>query len=498
MQLRESTNLNTSPTWFGHPRGLATLFFTEMWERFSYYGMRAILVLALVDAVAHGGMGLNDQNATAIYGLYTAGIYVLSLAGGWLADRILGQQRATLIGGMIIALGHFTMAVPHTITFYLGMLFIALGSGLFKPTISTMVGQLYSRDTRARRDAGFSVFYMGINVGALIGQIVCGYLGERIGWHYGFGAAGVFMLLGLVQFRITRHHLGDAGILNAADKPDAALLRRTGVVLASALLVLLVIITSVMERWWIFDAIRVAENASGVIAIITFGYFIYLFYAGRLTAHELKRVALILIMVAGSILFWSGFEQAGSSFNLFAERYTDRFISGWEMPASWLQSVNSFFIITLAPVFASLWLRLGARQMDPSIPVKFGLGLIQLGLGFLVLYFASRFVVLGDKVSPGWLVTTYLLHSTGELCLSPVGLSEVSRLAPKRYAAQLMGTWFMSIAMGNALGGLIAGHLGSDAVNEMPYRFLMVFAGTAGVGLLLLLLTRWINKLDDN
>lgn len=490
--------MNTTSTWFGHPRGLATLFFTEMWERFSYYGMRAILVLALTDAVAHGGMGLSDRNATAIYGLYTSGIYVLSLAGGWLADRILGQQRATFIGGLVIALGHFTMAVPYTITFYVGMLFIALGSGLFKPTISTMVGLLYSNDTQARRDAGFSIFYMGINVGAFIGQIICGYLGEHVGWHYGFGAAGVFMLLGLAQFRITRRYLGNAGIQSHEEKPSPVLLHRTQIILAAIAVALVILIFALIKGWWAFDAVQVTENASVMIALVTFGYFFYILCWGRLSSIESKQVLLILIMVFTSIVFWSGFEQAGSSFNLFAQRYTDRMMFGWEVPASWLQSVNSFFIITLAPVFAAIWMRLGARQLDPSMPIKFGLGLIQLGLGFFVLFFAAEWVVHGAKVGPVWLIITYLLHSTGELCLSPVGLSTVSQLAPKRYAAQLMGTWFMSLALGNALGGLIAGHLGQDSVNEMPHRFLMVFVSTAGVGLLLLLLAKRINKLNGD
>jgi len=490
--------MNTNTTWFGHPRGLATLFFTEMWERFSYYGMRAILILALTDAVAHGGMGLNDRDATAIYGLYTSGIYVLSLAGGWLADRILGQQRATFIGGIIIAVGHFTMAAPYVVTFYLGMLFIAIGSGLFKPAISTMGGLLYSNDTAARRDAGYSIFYMGINFGAFIGQIICGYSGERLGWHYGFGAAGLFMLLGLLQFRITRHYLVSAGVTLDFQAAQARLVKRTQWLLASLALLLVVIITALIEGWWQFDAVNVVSNASLVIAAITFGYFVYLLLFGKLSRVETRSVILLLILVMTSTFFWSGFEQAGSSFNLFAQRYTDRVLWGWEVPASWLQSINSTFIITLAPLFAALWMRLGAKQLDPSAPVKFGLGLIQLGLGFLVLFFAARLVVHGEKVGVMWLTVTYLLHSTGELCLSPVGLSTVSQYAPKRYAAQLMGAWYMSIALGNALGGLIAGKLGNDSLNEMPYRFLMVFVGTAGVGLLLLLLARWIARLTSD
>jgi POT family proton-dependent oligopeptide transporter len=488
--------MNTSQQWLGHPRGLATLFFTEMWERFSYYGMRAILVLALVDAVTHGGQGLNDRDATAIYGLYTAGIYVFSLAGGWLSDRILGQHRAVLIGGIVIALGHFTMALPLNDTFYLGMLFIVLGNGLFKPAIGTMVGLLYSNDTHARRDAGYSIFYMAINLGAFIGQMICGYLGERIGWHYGFGAAGVFMLLGIGQFWITREHLSN---VESSDlSKDSQLINRTAWLVGGFLLTLLVTGVALANHWIGFDAVGVTTNASKVIALLIAGYFIYVLLLGGLSRDEQKRVITIMIMVFVATFFWSGFEQAGSSFNLFAERYTDRTILGWEVPASWMQSVNSFFIITLAPVFAALWLRLGVKQLNPSMPVKLGVGLIQLGLGFLVLYFAAQFVVAGEQVAPTWLIITYLLHSTGELCLSPVGMSTVSQLSPARFAAQMMGAWYMSIALGNALGGLIAGHLGSDSVNEMPYRFLMVFACTAGVGLLLVLLAKWVNRLTSN
>ena len=493
--------MNTTKTWFGHPRGLATLFFTEMWERFSYYGMRAILVFALVDAVGHGGQGLTDREADAIYGLYISGIYVFSLAGGWLSDRIFGQQRAVLIGGVIIALGHFTMAMPYTVTFYTGMLIIVLGTGLFKPTMSSLVGLLYSKDTSARRDAGFSIFYMGINVGAFIGQILVGYLGENVGWHYGFAAAGIFMLLGLIQFKLTSHYLGGAGAPPHSNKDDQQYIRiRRQTLRVVVLLAVLVaaLVAMIKVGWLQISGVTLATYYSYVVGGITLLYFISVLLFGGLTVAERRRVLVIMVMVFTAAFFWAGFEQTGSSMNLFAQRYTDRIFFGWEIPASWLQSVNSFFVITLAPVLASLWLRLGAKRIDPSMPMKFGLGLIQLGLGFLVLVFASQFVVRGEQIAPTWLVVTYLLHSTGELCLSPVGLSTVTKLAPARYAAQMMGTWFMANALGNVISGLLAGHLGGDAVNEMPYRFLMVFVCTAGVGLLLLLFAKWINQLSNS
>jgi len=493
--------MNSNATWFGHPRGLATMFFAEMWERFSYYGMRAILVLALVDVVAHGGQGLSERDADAIYGLYISGVYVFSLAGGWLSDRVLGPLRSVMLGGITIALGHFTMALPYTMTFYIGMIIIILGTGLFKPTMSNMVGLLYANDPDAKRDAGFSIFYMGINLGSFIGQIVCGYLGEKLGWHYGFAAAGIFMLLGLVQLKLSSKHLDiiNTTIVRSNESQSGARNKRTAWLTASIFFGALIVLASLLYTGRIhFNSVLIATYSSYGISALIFGYFIYVLLFGGLVTIEKKHVLSIMIMVLVSAFFWSGFEQAGSSFNLFAQRYTDRTFFGWEMPASWLQSVNSFFIIALAPVFASWWLRLGARSMDPSMPVKFGLGLIQLGLGFLVLFFAAQFVVNGDKVAPTWLIITYLLHSTGELCLSPVGLSTVTKLAPQRYGAQMMGTWFMANALGNVISGLIAGHLGSDNLSEMPYRFLMVFVGTAGVGLLLLLLAKSIAKLTDD
>lgn len=480
-----------------HPRGLWTLFLTEMWERFSYYGMRAILVLAMVASVERGGMGLSDRDATAIYGLYTAGVYLLSLAGGWIADRVLGQQRSVWYGGILIALGHFTMAMPPVQTFYLGMLFIVLGTGMLKPNISAMVGELYP-EGGARRDAGFSLFYMGINIGSFFGQIICGYLGERVGWHWGFGAAGVFMTLGLVLYRATGHWLGDAGRYPASSGDPAHDLRvkRRGVqVIAVCMLALTALVVFAWGGAITIDPVPFAEKTVYVIIGGAAAFFLYVLLAGGLDPLERRRVGVIAVLFVACAIFWSGFEQAGSSFNLFADRYTDRMVLGWEVPASFLQSVNPFFIIVLAPIFASLWVRLARHNLNPSIPAKFSLGLLQLGVGFLVLYFASQYVVQGDKVAPTWLILTYLFHTTGELCLSPVGLSAVTKLSPKRYVGQMMGTWFVGTALGNLVGGLIAGHLGGDAVAEMPHRFLMVCATTITAAIVLALLIPVLKKL---
>lgn len=485
-------------TWFGHPRGLSTLFFTEMWERFSYYGMRAILVLAMVASVESGGMGLDDRSATAIYGLYTAGVYLLALPGGWVADRLLGLQGAVWYGGILIAAGHLTMALPIDQTFYVGMLLIVLGTGLLKPNISALVGQLYEKESGERRDAGFSVYYMGINIGGFSGPLLCGFLGERVGWHYGFGASGVLMILGLVQYRLTGHHLGAAGrqpsssgdlVLDRKARRQTALV--TGLFLGFVVLAALALLSGALS----VDPVSLAQGTGVGIVICAAAYFAYVLIFGGLTGDEKGKVGVIAIFFVAAAVFWSGFEQAGSSLNLFADRYTDRMIFGWELPTSWLQSVNSLFIILLAPFFAALWVNLAKRNLSPSTPVKFGLGLVQLGMGFLVLYFASFFVVAGEKVLPTWLIFTYLFHTTGELCLSPVGLSAVTKLSPPRYVGQMMGTWFMGAALGNLMGGLIAGTFNEDAVAEMPAQLMTVVGTTVGAGLLMLLGAGWVRRL---
>lgn len=489
------------PTWLGHPRGLATLFLTEMWERFSFYGMRAILVLAMVAAVEgnNPGMGLSREIATAIYGIYTAAVYLASLPGGWIADRLLGQQRAVFWGGVIIATGHFTMAVPGISTFFVGMILIALGTGLLKPNISALVGQLYKSDYSARRDAGFSLFYMSINTGAFFGQLLCGYLGEKIGWHWGFGAAGVFMVLGLIQYKIYGHHLGGAGAAPASSG-DAARDQRTQrrgwmVVIAATTLLAATVLLALAGLLQI-NALRLAQGTGVFIVALAAAYFGYVLFFGGLTAIERKKVGVIAVFFVAAAMFWSGFEQAGSSFNLFAQDYTDRIIFGWEIPASWLQSVNPMFIIILSPFFAALWINLGRRNLGPSLPTKMALGLLQMGIGFLVLYFAALIVVTGEKVAPTWLILTYLFHTTGELCLSPVGLSAVTKLAPARYVGQMLGTWFTASALGHLIAGLLAGHLADDHnIADMPDRFLFVCMTTAGAGLILLMFTRPIKRL---
>jgi len=446
----DAANARWDRSFFGHPRGLSTLFFTEMWERFSYYGMRALLILFMTATVANGGLGFPTSKAGAIYGLYTAMIYLFSLPGGWLADRIIGLRRAVLWGGVIIALGHFSMAIPSLTTFYLGLALIVLGTGLLKPCISTLVGTLYS-ESDIRRDAGFSIYYMGINIGALISPLVCGYLGENINWHYGFGAAGVGMTLGLVQYVLGAKYLGDGGIAVSRTENDFRLLRR---VLTGSLIVILVGAAVAFTVSLPFSA----EGLSDVFGVILTGivvvFFIWLLTAKGYSPVERRRFWAILVLFIASALFWSAFEQAGSTLNLFAERNTN--MHQWDAPlwglfrASYFQSFNSIFLIALAPVFAWLWVKLG--RSEPSSTAKFSWGLVFVGLGFAILIPVAN----GTSVSPWWLTLTYLLHTIGELCLSPVGLSAMTKLAPARIGGLMMGAWFLSISVGDFIGGRLA------------------------------------------
>ena len=468
-------------SFFGHPRGLATLFFTEFFERFSYYGMRALLILYMTAAVAEGGLAFDASKAGAIYGLYVAGVYLLALPGGWIADRLIGQRRAVFVGGIIIAAGHFSLAIENTTTFFLGLCLIVIGTGLLKPNISTMVGELYP-EGGARRDAGFSVFYMGINLGAFVAPFVCGYLGEQVDWHIGFAAAGVGMVLGVIQYTLGGKHLGSAGELPEQHRDPAVRsvsMRRFTYAVVGAI-VLIGAILAARASGALNISIEAAADATGVIIVgMAIAYFAYMFFAGGLDKVERKRVSAVFVLFIFSALFWSGFEQAGSSLNLVAERLTDRVIGGWEMPASFLQSVNAGFIIILAPVFAWIWIALARRSKEPSSPGKFTLGLLFLGLGFAVMIVAAQRSQAGVLVSPMWLVLTYLLHTVGELCLSPVGLSTVTKLAPHRMVGQMMGVWFMSISLGNLIAGRVAGQFETLPLPELFGRVTMFTLGGA-------------------
>ena len=576
-----TTAVPEAQDFFGHPRGLATLFFTELWERFSYYGLRALLVLFMTApagaAATNPGLGFGTEKATAIYGLYTAFVYLLALPGGWVADNIWGQRRSVFVGGVIISAGHFSLAMPalglpEEAFFYLGLFLIVVGTGLLKPNISTMVGDLYP-EGGARRDAGFSVFYMGINFGAILGPTLCGWLGEGYSWHWGFSLAGFGMLAGLISYKLGAPNLGQAGLLDADD--EAAVQRKSrNFYLLTALVAALVVTFGFLATSGVIDVTltQVAEALGVGIILVTLLFFAYLtlswsgvgimaaFFGvasvvanqfvggaalasqigvgatvvffilvsvGRLAAPQYevslkkKRLLVIFWLFLLSALFWSGFEQAGSSLNLFARDLTARgfgpfafspstgligvlivvglpavyiglrmfrredlwwvgqagvsllgalvvgflgylayqMAGGWTMPASMLQNINPTFIVLLAPVFGSLWTWLATRDANPSIPVKFGLGLFGLAAGFFVISWGAAQATAENPVGAHWLVVTYFLHTCGELALSPVGLSSMTKLAPENRVGQMMGVWFVSTALGNLFAGLIAGQL---------------------------------------
>jgi len=467
----------------GHPKGLNVLFFTEMWERFSYYGMRAILFLFMVETVKNGGLGFSQETAGEIYGDYTMCVYLSSLPGGLIADKLIGPRKAILLGGIIIALGHFTMAVQSLTTFYCGMILIVLGTGLLKPNISTMVGRLYS-PTDTRRDAGFSIYYMGINIGATLSPLVCGYLAQDKGfqqmlakmglppecsWHFGFAAAGVGMCIGLihllVQYKLL-DHVGER--VKAGDMAETK---------AEA-----VISEPVTEPVSPLDA--VTEEKAGTAAQPEKKPFF--------TGDEWRKLGALGILLLFNTLFWAVYEQGGSSLNVFADKNTQTSIFGYHFASSWLQGLQPIYVILLAPAFSWLWIKLAERQ--PSSPAKFALGLLFLSLGILIMVPAAMLSAAG-QVSVFFLVTVYLVETLGELCLSPVGLSTVTKLAPRRFQSLTMAAWFVSNAIGNKIAGELSKYFHSDVPTTMAYLFGGMAAATFVAAAILFALTPKIKQL---
>jgi POT family proton-dependent oligopeptide transporter len=475
-------------TLFGQPRGLATLFLTEMWERFTYYGIQAILILFMVAAVSRGGLGLDDKTSSSIFGLFLGSTYLLGLLGGWIADRLLGAQRAVISGGILIAAGSVLLALGNHAIFFLGLLVNAMGVGLLKPNVSAIVASLYP-EGGARRDAGFSIFYMGINIGALLGSFFVPLCAAAFGWRVGFALPALFMTLGVAQFLWTRSYLGAAGLQPAHDRRGSW--TPVVVFLAAVALIVILALTGIVT----LDAAVLVRAASWGYGLLALAYFVYLLFFAGLTAVERKRALVMVALFVASAIFWAGYFQQGGSFNLFAERYTDRHIFGWDMPAGVLQAVNPFFVITLAGVFAALWLALGKRGRDPLASTKFGVALILLGLGFLVMYFAAQHVLAGQLVLPTWLVLTYFLNTCGELCLSPVGLSYMSKLAPPRFVGQAMGIFFLSLALGGNLAGVLTGQYDASHLESLPGLFLKIFWYGVIAGAVMLLLTPAVKKL---
>ena len=478
----------------GHPRGLITLFFTEMWERLSYYGMRALLVLFMTDQIINGGMGLTDANATAIYGIYTALVYLAALPGGWVADRLIGAQLAILYGGIVIMCGHFVLAIPSTNAFFIGLLLVILGTGLLKPNISAILGELYLPGD-PRRDAGFSIFYMGINLGGMLGPIICGALAQNnnFGWHYGFAVAGVGMMFGVLQFWKTKKYLGKAGTKQLAFSVTQKRLCAVSIIIFFGILLLLTQIDLSSINF-----IKISQITTFIILFTALFFFIYVLFFGGLKKIEYNRVLVIIVLFLGAAMFWSGFEQAGSSLNLFANRYTKLEFGWFNIYSSWLQSVNSIFIIIFAPIFAYLWIFLARKNLNPSTPTKFAIGLLLLALGFLMMVIASSIVAQGDKAMPTWLLMTYLFHTFGELTLSPVGLSVTTKLAPKRYVGQMMGIWFVASALGNLIAGQIAGEFDSNNIANFADQYLGIVITISTAGIILLFLSKQLQKLMGN
>ena len=488
-------------SFFGHPRGLSTLFFTEMWERFSYYGIRPLLVLFMTAALLDGGFGFERQTASAIVGIYAACVYLASLPGGWVADRWLGLRRAIWYGGILIAVGHFFIALSAVLAkpaFFAGLVFIVLGTGLLKPNISAIVGELYP-EGGSRRDAAFSIFYMGINIGALLAPLITGYLGERVGWHYGFGAAGVGMVIGLITFKMR----SDTTLGTIGDRPASTAdeQRRVKNIVIGALVLIFALVAAASMGLFSINPVSIAEKMSIVMLSLALLYFAYLFIGGGLTGDEMKRVAVIIVLFFFATVFWAAFEQAPTSLNLFARDYTDRTIGGWEMPTLWLQSFNSFFVIALAPVFAALWTTLGDRGKDFSSPAKFAFGLFFAGLGFLLMVPAAQHIVDGNgavRVAMWWLIGSYFLQTIGELSLSPVGLSSMTKLAPVKFKGQMMGVWFMAAALGNLLAGLVGGHVDPENLPQIPALFqrtaMSLFIAAAVLALMIIPIRRMMKE----
>lgn len=486
----------------GHPRALGPLFFTEMWERFSYYGIRPLLVLFMAASVFEGGLGFSRETASAIVGIYAGAVYLSALPGGWLADNWLGQRRAVWYGSVLIALGHLSIAfsaVWGATWFFIGLVLIVLGSGLFKSCISVMVGSLYDQGD-VRRDGGFAIFYMGINIGGLMAPLFTGLLMREYGWHWGFGIGGLGMLLALLIFRLSAipaMRRADS-LRGRAASWDAPAVHRRGVgyYVAALAVACAVFIALVANGAIVLDAVAIAEAMTTVIIVCALGYFVYLFAFSGLDKQERARIVVCFILIMAAAFFWASFEQQPTSYNLFAHDYTDRMLFGWEVPAVWFQSFNPVFIILLGPLFGWLWPALGRRRLEPGSSVKFVLGLLFAAGGFALMMLAAMRVAGGAaQVSPLWITGSLLLLTIGELCLSPVGLSTMSALAPVKLRGQLMGLWFTASALGNLVAGLIGGHVNAEELEQLPELFARCAVALVACAVLLALLTPVIKRM---
>ncbi|MGV9269875.1 peptide MFS transporter [Kitasatospora sp. NPDC003701] len=468
-------------TFLGHPRGLATLFMTEMWERFSFYGMRALLVLYLVAETKNGGLGYSAALGAAIVGVYNAMVYLFALPGGWIADRFWGPRKTVAVGGCVIMIGHFLLAVPATASFFIGMAFIAVGSGLLKANISTMVGHLYDGPNDPRRDGGFTIFYMGINLGAFAAPLVIGTVGQKVDWHLGFALAGVGMALGLIQYLVGTRHLSAKSNLvtapiSAAEK--SAVLRKAGLWLAvAAVFYAVVALTGHFTIQWAIWPLSIAG-----IAIPTI-YFARMKRDKDLSPDEKSKMTGYIWFFVAAAVFWMIYDQSSSTLSIFAEENTSSTLLGFDFPTSWFQSLNPLYIMALAPVFAWLWVWLSKRAKNPSTTMKFAFGLLMIGASFLVMMMAMAAASGGTKVTPLWLAVVYLVQTVGELTVSPVGLSVTTKLAPAKYASQMMGLWFLAVTAGDCVASVFQLILGDSVVGSTWYfavqGAMAIFAGVA-------------------
>jgi len=504
-------NPSQDRSFFGHPRGLSTLFMTEMWERFSYYGIRPLLVLFMTTALMNGGFGFERPQASAIVGIYAASVYLASLPGGWIADRLFGLRRSIQIGAVLITLGHLSIGLTSHFggktSFFIGLVLIVLGTGLLKPNISAIVGDLYP-EGGARRDAGFGIFYTGINLGATVGQIFTGLLGEKIGFDWGFGVAGVGMLFGLIWYTLSaKRTLGNIGVEPTQD-PDPAIQSSREKTTWIAIIIGGIVLFTVILLASIGTITIVPQVVAGYMTYILVGiavvYFGYIFLAGNLNSDEKKRVVVIAVLFVAAAVFWAAFEQAPTSLNLFAKDFTDRNWGSFEVPALWYQSINSFFIIIFSPVVAYIWTYLGRKNIPISSPAKFAIGLALAGVGFLIMILPANALVAAQgalKVSGIWLTISYLFQTFGELLISPVGLSSMTKLSPRRYVGQMMGIWFLATSVGNLIAGLVGGSVDPEKLDQTPMLFtwtaVALFVSAVVLAILAIPISRMMKNVDD-
>ena len=487
----------------GHPAPLRSLFFTEMWERFSYYSIRPLLVLFMVATVSSGGFGFDEVTASAIYGIFAGSLYLAAVPGGWLADNWLGQERALWWGSIVIALGHLCIALSAMFgmtLFFVGLICIVLGSGLFKTCISVMVGALYPKGD-ARRDGGFTLFYMGINIGALLAALIVGVFKEKGMWHVGFGVGGLGMLVSLLTYRfIARKNLtryAQAKGVDAEWEQSNDQYKNIGRWVGGFIALLVAAVLLISTGMVSFNPEMVAEYMTYIIAAVVILYFAIMFISPRLDKTDKLRLLICFILIIGSTLFWSSFEQQPTSFNLFADRYTDLNVMGFEIPSIWFQSLNPLFILILAPIVSIIWVKLGNRGLEPSSMAKFALGMLLAAAGFALMIFASKSILVpgAGLASPLWLVGSLLLLTLGELALSPVGLSSMTKLAPKGMQGQMMGLFFASIAMGNLVAAFFGGHVSADKIEGLPTLFTTMTIFLVVSAVILLVLAKPINNM---